>query len=78
MKMFITTGTHRFLPPGFLAVPSAVWPEQAVPMVAMPPAGGRRSAADLAGYHARFRTFVNPISVDLPVTDRLRTSASEP
>lgn len=81
MKLFMTTGTHRFLPLESLAGFGAVWPEQVGMTVAMPAARGCGSAAAFAGsagYHVRFRTLVNSISHDLPVTDRLRTSASEP
>jgi len=81
MKIFVTTGTRCFLPSGSFAVPSAVWPEQGGAQGAMSAAGGGRSVAartGRTGYHIRFRTLANPILVDLPVTDRLRRSASEP
>ena len=78
MENIVPTGS---LPrSGSFAVPNAVWAEQAGWQVALSAARGGRGAAAHAGrpeYPVRIRNLANPIT-DLPLADRMRTSASEP
>ena len=73
MGMTMTTGA-RYLPQfGPLAASREVWSER-VP--AAPSACRLRAGRSFPGaFHG---ALMNPIGIDLPVTDRMRRSASEP
>jgi hypothetical protein len=72
METFMTTGARYFYFPqrGPVAVPGGIWSERLLPALS----GARRLRA------GRFfqRTLINLTGSDLPVTDRMCMSASEP
>ena len=70
MEIIMTTGTRCFPQAGFLAAPSEVWSER----VRTAPFGAHRLRAGRP-FHG---VPANPICIDLPVTDRMRRSVSEP
>lgn len=75
MKITKTIGTRCVPQFGSSAVPGPVW-QIATPAVA----GSLRNAAfgGCVVYRTRFRSLINPDGIAMPVTDRMRTSASEP
>jgi hypothetical protein len=79
MKIVANLGIQRFPASGALAVFGVVCHEQKLPQPAAGCPGSATAPAGPAGrHHVRLRTLVNPVFIDLPMTDRLRTSASEP
>lgn len=73
MEITMTVGA-RYLPQsGLLAASREVWSER-VP--AAPSACRLRVGRSFPG--AFHRALINPIGIDLPVTDRMHRSASEP
>jgi hypothetical protein len=70
MEMYMTTGARCLPPRGPVAVPGGIWSERlrTVPSSALALRAGR-------SFH---RVLINPTGIDLPVTDRMRMSASEP
>ncbi|MGH3882604.1 MAG: hypothetical protein ACRDRY_18560 [Pseudonocardiaceae bacterium] len=74
MKITMTTGTRYLLQIGPHAAPRELWSEQ---VLTVPSGVCRLRAGRLA--HGAFRGApANPIGIDLPGTDRMRRSASEP
>jgi hypothetical protein len=74
MEMCMTTGA-RYLPQfGPLGVPGVIWPERMLTV----PSGALRLRAGRPLHRAFSGAQFNPTGSDLPVTDRMRTSASEP
>ena len=71
MEITMTTGARCFRQSGPLAAPSGVWSER----VRTAPSGVRRLRARRLFHGAPAN---HPIGIDLPVTDRMRRSASEP
>ena len=61
---------HKF---GVLGVPGGTWSRR----LRTVPSGARRSRAG-GSFQARYRALVHSIGLDLPVTDRMHLSASEP
>ena len=70
MEVYLITGAHCFPQCGHLAMSGEVWPKRL--LTARSGAPRRRPGRS---FH---RTVINPTGIDLPVTDRMRTSASEP
>lgn len=70
MESYLTTGARRFPQRGHLAMPGEVWSKR----LPIAPIGALRLRAGRS-FHC---TVINPTGIDLPVTDRMRTSASEP
>jgi hypothetical protein len=70
MELIMSPGAGYFPQTGLLAAPSEVWPER----VRTAPSGVRRLRAGRP-FHG---DPTNPICSDLPVTDRMRRSVSEP
>ena len=70
METYLATGARCFPQCGHLAMSGEVWSKR--PLTA--PSGASRLRAG----HSFHRTLINPTGIDLPVTDRTRTSASEP
>ncbi len=73
MEMSMTAGAHDLHKLGTLGVPGETWSQR----VRTVPSGARRLRAG-SSFQARSRGLVHPIGIDLPVTDRMRLSASEP
>jgi hypothetical protein len=69
MEIIMTPGARCFPQAGLLAAPSEVWSKR----VRTAPSGARRLRAGRL-----FHGVPNPICIDLPVTDRMRRSVSEP
>lgn len=69
MEITMTTGARYFPQFGPLAAPGEVWSER----VLMAPSRARQLCP--GRFH---RALINPIGIDLLVTDRMRRSASEP
>lgn len=81
MEIMKTTGTRCLPQFGSFAMPDPIWREQGELQVAMPAAAGGLRIATFGGrpvYRARFRSLINLNGIDLPVTHRMRMSASEP
>ncbi|MGH3907796.1 MAG: hypothetical protein ACRDTE_26995 [Pseudonocardiaceae bacterium] len=81
MEITTTTGTRCLPQFGSFAVPSAVWHEQRELQVAMPTAADSLGFDAFGGrpvYRTRFHSLINSNGIDLPVTHRMRMSASEP
>lgn len=75
MEITMITGARCFPQSGPLAAPSGVWSER----VRTAPSGMRRLRARRLFHGAFYGVPANhPIGIDLPVTDRMRRSASEP
>lgn len=74
MGMTMTTGARCFPQFGPLAASSEVWSER----VRTAPSGARRLRAEGSPLGAFHGALVNPIRIDLPVTNRMRRSALEP
>jgi hypothetical protein len=70
MEICTTTGARCFPQRGHLAMPGEVWSKR----LPTAPIGALRLRAGRS-FH---RTVINPTGIDLLVTDRMRTSASEP
>jgi hypothetical protein len=70
MEIYLTTGARCFPQCGHLAMSAEVWSKRLLTA----PSGASRLRAGRS-FH---RTVINPTGTDLPVTDRMRTSASEP
>ncbi len=73
MEMSITSGARDLNKLGALGVPGGTWSQR----LRTVPAGALRLRAGSC-FQARSRALVHPIGIDLPVTDRMRLSASEP
>ncbi|MGH3898636.1 MAG: hypothetical protein ACRDTA_10350 [Pseudonocardiaceae bacterium] len=74
MEICMTTGARYFPQCGHLAVSGQVWSKRLLTA----PTGALRLRAGRP-FHGTFCVAqVNPIGIDLPVTDRMRRSASEP
>ena len=71
MEIIMTVGARYFPQAGSLAAPSKVWSER----VRTVPSGVRRLRAGRPFHGAPVN---HPIGIDLPVTNRMRRSASEP
>jgi hypothetical protein len=67
MEMYVTTGARDFPRVGPLGVHGGTWSALSVP------SGTRRLRAGIP-----FCALLHPTGIDLPVTDRMRLSASEP
>ncbi|MGH4016001.1 MAG: hypothetical protein ACRDSL_19180 [Pseudonocardiaceae bacterium] len=82
MEIIMSTGARCFPRCGSFTVPGLVWSEPVGTKVATPAAGGNFRGAAVLGerpmYRTRFHALINPIGIDLPVTHRMRVSASEP
>ncbi|MDQ3760514.1 MAG: hypothetical protein M3460_02075 [Actinomycetota bacterium] len=70
MKIYMSTGARYFPQFGPVAVSGKVWSERLLTA----PSGAFRLRAG----HRFHRTLINLTGSDLSVTDRMRTSASEP
>ena len=70
MEICTTTGARCFPQCGHLDMPGQVWSKR----LPIAPIGALRLRAGRS-FH---RTVINPTGLDLPVTERMRTSASEP
>lgn len=70
MEIYTTTGARCFPQRGHLAMPGEVWSKR----LPTAPTGALRLRAGRS-FH---RTVNNPTGIDLSLTDRMRTSASEP
>jgi hypothetical protein len=73
MEMSITSGARRLNKLGALGVPGGTWSQR----LRTVPSGALRLRAGSC-FQARSRALVHPTGIDLPVTDRMRLSASEP
>ncbi len=74
MEITMITGARYFPRFGPLAAPGEVWSER---VLAAPSGACRLRAGHL--FHGAFHgALTNPIGIDLPVTDRMHRSASEP
>jgi hypothetical protein len=73
MEMSMTAGARDLQKLGVLGVSGGTWSQR----LRTVPSGGRRLRAGNS-FQARYRALVDPIGIDLPVTDRMRLSASEP
>ncbi len=73
MKMSITIGARDLHQFGALGVPGRTWSQHLLAV----PSGARRLRAG-SSFQARIRVLVHPAGIDLPDTDRMRLSASEP
>ena len=71
MEMCMITGAHYFPQRGPVAVRGGIWSERLL-------SGALRLRAGRPFHRARYGALVNPTGIDLPVTDRMRMSASEP
>lgn len=81
MEIVKTTGTRCLPQFGSFAAPSPVWSAQGELQVMMPAAAGGLGIDAIGGrpvYRTRFRSLINQNGIDLPVTHRMRMSASEP
>jgi hypothetical protein len=75
MEMCMTTVGARYFPPaGPIAVPGGIWSQ--CPLTA--PSRAHRLRAGSPFHRALSGALANLTGIDLPVTDRMRTSASEP
>jgi hypothetical protein len=74
MGITMTVGARCFPRFGHLAAASEVWSER----VRTAPSGARRLHAEGPSLGAFHGALANPIGIDLPVTDRMCRSASEP
>jgi hypothetical protein len=73
MEMSITSGARGLNKLGALSVPGGTWSQRLLTV----PSGALGLCAG-SSFRARDRVLVHPIGIDLPVTDRMRLSASEP
>ncbi len=74
MEIIMITGAGYFPQFGPLTAPRELWSEQ----VLTAPSGVCRLRAGRLAHGAFHGAPANPIGIDLPVTDRMRRSASEP
>ncbi len=73
MEMSITSGACDLNKLGALGVPGRIWSQRLLTA----PSGALRLHAG-SSFRARYGALVHPTGIDLPVTDRMRLSASEP
>lgn len=74
MEMCMTTGARYFPRWGPVAARGGIWSER----LRTVPSGALRRRAGHPSHRAFYGARVNPTGIDLPVTDRMRMSASEP
>ncbi len=73
MEMSVSACARDLPKFGPLGVPGGTWSQR----VRTAPSGARRLRAE-SSFQARYRALVHSIGIDLPVTDRMHLSASEP
>lgn len=73
-EICMLTGARCLPQRGHLPVPGELWSKRLLSA----PSGALRSRAGRSFPGASYGAQVNPTGIDLPVTDRMRTSASEP
>lgn len=81
MKNTTTAGTRCLPQIGAAVVPGPVWLGSGERLIAAPIGTGSLGHASFGGrvvYRTRFRSLINPDGIAMPVTHRMRRSASEP
>lgn len=81
MKNTTTAGTRCLPQTGAVALPGSAWPVSGERRIGTPVAAGSLRHAAFGGcvvYRTRFRSLINPDGIAMPVTHRMRLSASEP
>lgn len=81
MEIIKTAGTRCLPQFGLPVVSGPVWSESSGRQTAIPAAADSLDTAAFGGravYRRRFRSLINPNGFAMPVTHRMRMSASEP
>ena len=81
MKNTTSAGTRCLPQIGSAAVPGPVWLASSERLTTTPIGAGSLRHAIFGGrvvYRTRFRSLINPDGIAMPVTHRMRMSASEP